>query len=53
MPRDDWIGGKGKNPEEAPTTTDPMHIKIFNYQPEIYEIMREYDKMMYIAKQAN
>ena len=31
MPRDDWIGGKMKSPEEAPTTIDPMHVKIFNY----------------------
>ena len=31
MPRDDWVGGKMKSPEEFPTNVDPMHVRIFNY----------------------
>lgn len=52
MPRDDWVPGKGKRPDEHPDV-DPMHLKIFSYQPEIYELMREYDKMVYVSKQNN
>lgn len=50
MPRDDWVGGKMKSPEEHPDV-DPMHVKILSYQPEIYTLMQEYDKMIYVSNQ--